>query len=179
MRPENLCYSSWAAQKILLLHRPRPFQGKGYGLLQGLSFIFWREALSLTHWGHTLFGRTDCMNTRTSGGCCRGWLAQSPGSFCRPLYQSPQAKHFAFSSPLNFLFPSCFMADQRQLQIHCHFLHGTLSVICSNLGWEGERGLEEEGAHCVLWSREYERSDSVAVSRARPNTLAAFSSPIS
>lgn len=151
MRPENLCYISWAeenSEENSALAQAKPFQqGKGYGLLQGLSFIFWREALSLTHWGHTLFGRTDCMNTRTSGGCRRGGYLE-PRQFCRPLYQSPQAKHFAFSSPLNFLFPSCFMADQRQLQIHCHFLHGTLSVICSNLGWEGERGLEEEGAHC-------------------------------
>ena len=116
------------------------------------------------------------MNTRTSGGCHRGGYLE-PRQLRRPLYQSPQAKHFAFSSPLNFLFSSCFMADQRQLQIHCHFLHGTLSVICSNLGWEGERALEEEGAHCDCFDQE-NMEDVIRWQflEPGPNTLAAFNS---
>lgn len=147
-------------------------QGDNCGFPQQFSFIYFLK------WGT----ETDPQSTHIllvdllSKWMKRVWhksVWYKPRQLCRRLYQSPYAKYFLFSffCFLEFFF-SCSIADQRQLQILCHFFHRT-SPLLSVLIWG-----QVAGGLCNCFDQENmeEVTGGSFQNHACPKTLAASNS---
>lgn len=176
MRPENMCYISWAAQKrILLLQRPSHFsRGKTeasfrdfYWCFLGKHWAWLSEDMPSVDWMH------EHMDEWRMAQTC---LFKAQVVLQTPLSESI-SETFCFLKPPQF---SLFLLLHGRSKTAADSLSfPAWNTLLSALLWgvkEGERRLREEGGHCDRFDQENKEDVSLAVSRAKPWHIAAFNS---
>lgn len=142
MRPENLCYISWAeenSEENSALAQTKPFQqGKGYGLLQRTFIYFLKgstEPDSLRT--HPLW--TDWLHEYTNEWRMpQRWLFRAQAVLQTPLSESTEQSILLSQAPsiFSFLHASWQIKDSYRFTVISSMEHSLLSALI----WGGEGG---------------------------------------